>query len=90
MHVNLSHTAIDLAAVCVYFLSLVPPKQQMQQQEYHIAFTTWFYRQEVWDRFFAAALIWRLRSRFKYFVVDISKQALGWNFCTGSELTPDR
>ena len=41
--------------------------------------------QEVWDRFFAAALIYRLRPRFRHFVVDVSKQALGWNFCTGSK-----
>ncbi len=41
-------------------------------------------KQEVWDRFFASALMFRLRPRFRHFVADVSKQSWGFNFCTGS------
>ncbi len=42
--------------------------------------------QEVWDRFFAAAVIYRLRKKgFSHFVTDVARQAFHTNLCTGSK-----
>jgi hypothetical protein len=41
--------------------------------------------QEVWDRFFAALLISKLKQKFSHFIVDVSKHQFAKQFCLGSE-----
>jgi hypothetical protein len=41
--------------------------------------------QEVWDRFFAGMLISKLKSKYRHFVMDVSRHKLSTQFCMGSK-----
>ena len=45
--------------------------------------------QEVWDRFFAAALIRKLKKRLPHFIVDVSKHQLQKQLCLGSKFSDE-